>query len=268
MISSISIQEGPLVLDALENGAMDYIQKPDMANFSVVAKEINFKIKTTSKAIFQNSNSLIKKVRTQKSFNTSDFLVVIGASTGGTKALQKVLEAFPSNIPPVLIVQHIPAEFSKAFADRLNTLTPFLVKEAQDGDEVVSNQILIAAGGKQMRFISRGNKMFVELNDDDPVNRFKPSVDYLFNSVADSKVEKYIVSAIFTGMGNDGAAGMKYLKEKKHAITIAQNESSCVVFGMPKEAIKTGSVDHIVDLEDAAASIIEACSYKEFKKAL
>ena len=266
MISSISISEGPLVLDALDSGAIDYIQKPDMKNFANIAAEINKKLISASKAVHQE-----KKAKTQpkKVFDVDihDHLLVLGASTGGTRALKDILDSFPSQIPPTLIVQHIPAEFSKAFADRLNQSTPFHVKEAEDGDEVLPNKVLIAPGDRQMKFMVKGNKMFVEINQDAPVNRFKPSVDYLFNSVADSSSKKKIVAGIFTGMGRDGAKGMQALKLKKGAFTVAQDEKSSVVFGMPKEAIKLGCIDVITPLSDAACELMYACRVEDLKSA-
>jgi len=260
MISSISMKEGPLVLEALESGAVDYIQKPDMSNFAAIAAEINNKIIQASKV----ESKVIKKkaftpIASSQGVGLDDNLIVIGASTGGTKALKELLDKMPDHIPPILIVQHIPAEFSKAFADRLNTSVKFLVKEATHGDIVKANQVLIAPGGTQMKFKNRSGHMTIEINDDAPVNRFKPSVDYLFDSVANSSIDLNIVAAIFTGMGRDGADGMRRLKNMKQAKTIAQNEESSVVFGMPKEAIKLGCVDHIVPLEEAAKMIMDSC---------
>ena len=236
------------------------IQKPDMSNFAAIAAEINNKIIQASKV---ESKAIKKKafthIASSQGVGLNDNLIVIGASTGGTKALKELLDKMPDHIPPILIVQHIPAEFSKAFADRLNTSVKFLVKEATHGDIVKANQVLIAPGGTQMKFKNRSGHMTIEINDDAPVNRFKPSVDYLFDSVANSSIDLNIVAAIFTGMGRDGADGMRRLKNMKQAKTIAQNEESSVVFGMPKEAIKLGCVDHIVPLEEAAKMIMDSC---------
>jgi two-component system chemotaxis response regulator CheB len=260
MISSISMKEGPLVLEALESGAVDYIQKPDMSNFAAVANEINTKILAASKVTAKEVPAGVSQISLNANIDIEDTLIVIGASTGGTKALKEVLDALPNNIPPVLIVQHIPAEFSNALAQRLNETVQFTVREAVDGDKLVKNQVLVAPGGKQMKFIHRGGQLSVSINDDAPVNRFQPSVDYLFDSVASSSYDKNVVAAIFTGMGRDGAQGMKRLKQAKGATTIAQDEESSVVFGMPKEAIKLGCVDHIISLRDAATTIMNSCS--------
>lgn len=263
MISSISMKEGPLVLEALDNGAVDYIQKPDMANFAAVANEINLKIIQASTVKFCEKKVSRKVIRASDPANCEKTLILIGASTGGTKALKEILDELPASIPPILIVQHIPGEFSKAFADRLNTTSKFLIKQAEDGDKVLANQVLIAPGGKQMRFVYKSEGMFVEINDDAPVNRFQPSVDYMFDSVVASNYKNSIVAAIFTGMGKDGSRAMKRLKDVKGAITIAQDKESSVVFGMPKEAINLGCVDHIVSLQDAPAMLMEASNSKK-----
>lgn len=267
MISSISMKEGPLVLEALDSGAVDYIQKPDMSNFAAVANEINTKILAASKVTRQSSLHEESHLAMNANIDIDNTLIVIGASTGGTKALKEVLDGLPENIPPILIVQHIPAEFSRAFAERLNESAKFTVREAVDGDRIAPNQVLIAPGGKQMKFRCKGDILKVEVNDDPPVNRFQPSVDYLFDSVTNSTYDKNVVAAIFTGMGRDGADGMRRIKQIKQAITIAQDEKTSVVFGMPKEAIKLGCVDHIVPLQDAAAVLMNACVEKEQKKA-
>ena len=269
MISSISMKEGPLVLEALDSGAVDYIQKPDMSNFAAVANEINTKILAASKVTQQSSGEQVVHSRCNIDVDINNTLIVIGASTGGTRALKYILDGLPDNIPPVLIVQHIPAEFSRAFAERLNESSSFEVREAVDGDKVKPNQILVAPGGKQMRFICKGEGeiLKVEINDDPPVNRFQPSVDYLFDSVTKSTYDKNIVAAIFTGMGKDGASGMLRIKQIKQATTTAQDETTSVVFGMPKEAITLGCVDHIIPLEEAARTLMNACSNPAVKKA-
>ena len=267
MISSISIKAGPLVLEALDSGAVDYIQKPDMSNFAAVANEINTKIMAASKVTENEELHKPHKVALSTNVDVENTLILIGASTGGTKALKVILDDVPDNIPPILIVQHIPAEFSSAFADRLNESAKFEVREAVDGDVIRANQVLVAPGGKQMKFKCKGDILRVEINDDPPVNRFQPSVDYLFDSVTQSSFDKNIVAAIFTGMGKDGSLGMQRLKQIKKATTIAQDQETSVVFGMPKEAIKLGCVDHIVPLQEAASVLMSACVEQKDKKA-
>lgn len=256
MITSISMDEGPMVLSALEAGAVDYIQKPSFKELAAVSSVMVEKIKNAAHAkvnrkrsgVTKRSNLPTHKVDTSK-------LVAIGSSTGGTEALKEILINLPAEIPPIVIVQHIPAVFSLAFANRMDSLCDFEVKEAEDGDAVTPNRVLIAPGGKQMRVVQRGGKLQVVVEDSPPVNRHKPSVDVLFHSVAEIAPEK-TVGIILTGMGADGAKGLLALK-KKGSRTIAQSEQSCVVFGMPREAIKLGAADHIEDLENIATKLLE-----------
>lgn len=265
MISSISMAEGPLVLEALENGAVDYIQKPELSEIEKVTPLIIEKVKTAARA---NMSKSIKK-KTSKSVQVSGkcdlkSLIVLGSSTGGTEAIREIITALPNEIPPMLIVQHIPAVFSAAFAKRMNDLCPFEVKEAEDGDEVRVNRVLIAPGGKQMKFVMKNGKGYVEINDDEPVNRFKPSVDYLFYSVS-KNLYTHTVAVILTGMGKDGAKGMLELK-RNGVKTIAQDEFSSVVFGMPKEAIAIGAADYVEPLHEIAERIVLLTSEKNHKK--
>jgi len=253
MISSISMAEGPLVLEALEHGAIDYIQKPEMSELEKVTPVIIEKAKmaVSSRSSIQSRTSKARRQTNEKC--NLDSLIVLGSSTGGTEAIREILTGLPNDIPPMLIVQHIPAVFSAAFAKRMNDLCQFEVKEAENGDEVRKNRVLIAPGGTQMKMIHKSGKTFVEINDDEPVNRFKPSVDYLFLSVAKT-VYTNTVAVILTGMGKDGAKGMLELKNKG-VRTIAQDEATSVVFGMPKEAIHIGAADYIEALPDIAEKI-------------
>lgn len=263
MISSISLAEGPMVFDALENGAVDYIQKPEAKDIQALTPTIVEKIKMASnvKAHKKVERSSASKV---KATSAKDSLVVIGSSTGGTEALRTILTMLPDEIPPILIVQHIPAVFSLAFAKRMNDLCTFEVMEAKNGDEVKPNRVLVAPGGTQMKMIHKNGKTIVEINDDAPVNRFKPSVDYMFKSVVDNFF-CHTVAVILTGMGKDGAKEMMSLKNKG-AITIAQNEESCVVFGMPREAIAIGAALHVEDLSNIAERIILSTNQGQLKK--
>lgn len=255
MISSISMAEGPMVLDALENGAVDYIQKPEMSEIAKVTPFILEKVRTAAMA---NVNKAAKRgdkarpVQTKEMCNM-DSLIVLGSSTGGTEAIREILTALPNQIPPMLIVQHIPAVFSLAFAKRMNDLCPFDVKEAENGDEVRANRVLIAPGGFQMKMVQKNGKVFVEINDDAPVNRFKPSVDYMFLTVA-KNLYTHTVAVILTGMGKDGAKGMLELRNLG-VRTIAQDEETSVVFGMPKEAINIGAAEFTEPLGNIAERI-------------
>jgi two-component system chemotaxis response regulator CheB len=251
MISSISMAEGPMVLEALENGAIDYLQKPEFSEIEKITPIIIEKVRMAA----QSKSSQRKKANPIKVKGTCDLnsFIVLGSSTGGTEAIREIITALPDKIPPMLIVQHIPAVFSAAFAKRMNELCAFEVKEAENGDEVKANRILIAPGGQQMKFVYKNGKGIVEINDDEPVNRFKPSVDYMFLSVAKSL---YIntIAIILTGMGKDGAKGMLELRNLG-VRTIAQDEYSSVVFGMPKEAIALGGAEFIEPLSGIAEKI-------------
>ena len=179
--------------------------------------------------------------------------VVIGSSTGGTQALEVVLTALPADAPGIAITQHMPEKFTAMYADRLNGLCAMNVREAKDGDRLERGVALIAPGGRHMQLRKAAGQYFVVVADGPPVNRHKPSVDVLFRSAAEC-AGRDILGIIMTGMGDDGARGMKLLHDRG-ARTIAQNEETCVVFGMPKEAIKLGAVDEVLPLSQMASAI-------------
>lgn len=185
---------------------------------------------------------------------TTERVVAIGTSTGGTQALEAILTALPRVSPGMIIVQHMPEKFTAAFAARLDSLCQIAVKEAQNSDRVIQGQALIAPGGKHMLLKRSGAQYFVEVIDGPLVNRHRPSVDVLFRSVA-KYAGRNALGVIMTGMGDDGAAG---LLEMRHAgaHTLAQNEESCVVYGMPREAVKRGAVERIVALDHIAREIV------------
>lgn len=265
MISSISKEEGTQVLDALEAGAIDYIQKPQMSDLREVSIQIRDRIKMASQAKVRKRVGLVSKSLLSNQHLDKSGLIVMGSSTGGTEALKEVLQNLPNEIPPILIVQHIPPVFSAAFAQRLNQICPFEVKEAAHGDEIRPNRVLIAPGGKQMGVKALKDKLIVTVNDDMPVNRHKPSVDYLFQSTADLKLSKTI-AVILTGMGADGAKMMKRLRDQGTK-TIAQDKETSVVFGMPNEAIKLGGADFVLPLEKISSKIVELAQFQKIKKA-
>lgn len=186
--------------------------------------------------------------------NTTDKVIAIGTSTGGTQALEAVLTKLPATVAGVVIVQHMPEKFTAMFADRLNSLCELEVREAQDGDRVFPGRALIAPGGRHMSLKRSGAQYVVDVSDGPLVNRHKPSVDVLFRSVA-KHAGANALGIILTGMGDDGARGMKEMHEAG-ARTIAQDEASCVVFGMPMEAIRLGGVDHVIPLDQVSAAMI------------
>ena len=189
---------------------------------------------------------------------TTEKLIIIGASTGGTEALCEVLEHMPVDAPGIVIVQHMPEHFTTSFANRLNGLCKIAVKEASDGDTVMRGQALIAPGNRHTLLKRSGARYYVEVKDGPLVSRHRPSVDVLFRSAA-RYAGKNAVGVIMTGMGDDGAKGMKEMHDAG-SYTIAQDEATCIVYGMPAEAVKLGGVDQIVPLQDIAASAVAAAA--------
>ena len=179
---------------------------------------------------------------------TTERIVAIGTSTGGTQALEQVLTALPRVCPGMVIVQHMPEKFTAAFAARLDSLCAVNVREARDGDRVIPGLALIAPGGRHTMLKRSGAYYHVEVADGPLVSRHKPSVDVLFRSVA-KYAGRNALGIIMTGMGDDGARGLKEMRDAG-ASTVAQDEASCVVFGMPKEAIKLGAAERVVSLND------------------
>lgn len=195
-----------------------------------------------------SADSVMPPASTGKVIETTDRIVAIGTSTGGTQALEAVLTQLPSTAPGIVVVQHMPAQFTRAFAQRLDGLCHVHVKEAENNDRVIEGQVLIAPGGRHMLLRRSGAQYRVEVKDGPMVSRHRPSVDVLFRSVA-AAAGRNALGIIMTGMGDDGARGMLEL-HNTGAKTIGQNERSCVVYGMPKEAMKIGAVDQEFDLAD------------------
>lgn len=257
MISSINMNESGLVLRALELGAVDYIQKPTLNELLTQGDYIREKIITASsiRVIPRQAQATAKLKSTPQFFNRSNKIIFIGASTGGTEAIKEVLLRLPANIPPILVVQHIPPVFSTAFAKRLNEICPFEVIEGRDGDEVKPGRVILAPGGQHMELVIENDLRKVKVYEGERVNRHIPSVDVLFNSAA-----KYLgqdaVGVILTGMGNDGARGLLKMKQAG-AVTIGQDEKTSVVFGMPKAAQDINAVNKVLPLENIADEILE-----------
>jgi two-component system chemotaxis response regulator CheB len=197
------------------------------------------------------------KPRNNAMVETTDKVIVVGASTGGTEAIKVFLEKMPADAPGIVIVQHMPEHFTKSFADRLDTLCKVSVKEAQDNDTVMTGRALIAPGNFHTLLKRSGARYYVEIKEGPLVSRHRPSVDVLFRSAA-RYAGGNAVGVIMTGMGDDGAKGMLEMKEAG-AYTIAQDEASCIVFGMPQEAIKLGAVAKIHPLEDIAGAVLRNC---------
>jgi two-component system, chemotaxis family, protein-glutamate methylesterase/glutaminase len=262
MISSVSLEEGTLVFNALNAGAFDYIQKPRIEEREEFKEALSDKILAAidgKVAHLKIQQMRAKTTPVKKSIENqayaSNLIWCLGSSTGGTQALTQVFTSMPSHIPPTLIVQHIPPVFSKAFADSLNQLCPFKVIEAEAGMFLEPDTVYIAPGGLQMGVKKIGERIQISISDSEPVNRFKPSVDYLFKSAAALSGNR-IVAALLTGMGKDGAQGLLELK-KSGALTLAQDEKSCTVYGMPRAAYEIGAVDSVVSIEEMATAFLQ-----------
>lgn len=269
MVSSLTEVGCQTTLRALELGAVDFIAKPKIdlrEGMEEIAQDLITKIKAAAVARVRDRRAEGRE--DQKSITsrppalpsgsamikTTDTIIAIGSSTGGTEAVKEVLERMPPNMPPILITQHMPERFTKTWADRLNRLCRIAVKEAQDGDSVLPGHALIAPGNFHMTLARNGARYRVRINQDLPVNRHRPSVDVMFASIA-RYAGANAIGVILTGMGGDGAKELLTMKQAG-AFTIAQDEASCVVFGMPKEAIKAGAVDKVLPLDGIAEAIL------------
>lgn len=263
IVSSLAQKGCDVAFKALELGAAEVMGKPG-ASYTVgdMSEQLIEKIKAVSKvkvskltekhkisvqADYQNRNASLLK--------TTNKIIAIGASTGGTEALKNVLIMLPPTMPPILIVQHMPQHFTKSFADRLDELCALEVKEAEDGDTAAPGKVLLAPGNKHMTLKRSGANYYVEIKDGPLVFHQRPAVEVLFKSVA-KYAGRNAVGVILTGMGKDGAQGLLEMKTAG-AYTIAQDEASCVVFGMPKEAITLGGVSKIESLTKIPFSLID-----------
>jgi two-component system chemotaxis response regulator CheB len=251
-------------VDALAAGAVEVIAKPKVGLkdfLSESAASLTRAVKTAARARVAPASVASQKpcaaavAKPHTSLKTTDAVVAIGTSTGGTQALEAVLTALPVTSPGIVVVQHMPAKFTAAFAARLNKLCSCEIREAKDGDRVLSGTVLIAPGGRHMQLEHSGAQYHVRVKDGPPVNRHKPSVDVLFRSVA-TAARGNAMGIIMTGMGNDGARGLLEMR-RAGALTAAQDENSCVVFGMPKEAIALGAAGRVLPLESVAGFILQ-----------
>jgi len=254
IISSLTAKGTETAILAMEYGAISVVKKPNLYQdlHGEVAQSIIDTIKGAARARIKRRSShqvplqVSEKKYTESMAQTTDKVIAVGASTGGTEAILEFLQAMPIDCYGIVIVQHMPEVFTRAFADRLNSICSITVKEASDGDSIIRGRALIAPGNRHMAMKRSGARYYVEVHDDAPVNRHRPSVDVLFHSVA-KYAGKNTIGVILTGMGADGAAGMLAMHQAG-AYTVAQDESSCVVFGMPKEAIKSGGVSKVLPL--------------------
>jgi two-component system, chemotaxis family, protein-glutamate methylesterase/glutaminase len=260
IVSSLTPQGGKLTLEAMDIGAVDVIAKPGSAySVSDMSAQLAEKIRAASRARIIKRDITAQGAADKEPIRalaqTSNKVIAIGASTGGTEALKNVLTRMPPNSPGIVIVQHMPANFTAAFAARLNDLSQISVKEAEDNDSVTPGSALLAPGNYHMILRRSGARYYVEIKTGPMVHHQRPAVDVLFKSTA-TYAGANAIGVLLTGMGSDGAEGLLEMK-KAGASTIAQDEKSCVVFGMPKEAIKLGAVDKVVSIEQIASEIVK-----------
>lgn len=261
IVSSLTQAGSAIAMEAMDMGAVEVLAKPGAA-YSVgeMGEQLAEKIRAAARVDvtrLKKSSKPLSQVRVSSRALTASTnkIIAIGASTGGTEALKDVLTRLPATIPGIMIVQHMPANFTKSFAERLDSLCPFRVKEAEDGDTVSPGLALLAPGNFHMVMRRSGARYYVNVKNGPLVCHQRPAVDVLFNSVA-AFGGKNAIGVILTGMGKDGAQGMLKMKEAG-AKTIAQDEKSCVVFGMPKEAIACGGVDLVKPLDRISQAIVD-----------
>lgn len=286
MVSTLTERGAEVTMRALELGAVDFVAKPKLGlkdGLDEAAREIADKIRAAARARVTRrggtsalaggdrlpveprsgamaradtgSGGITKPLHVPMTRSSTEKLIAIGASTGGTEAIKDVLIKLPGDSPAVVITQHMPAGFTTSFAARLDGLCKIHVKEAADGERVLPGHAYIAPGGVHLRIDRSGANYIARLDDSEPVNRHKPSVDVLFHSVA-VNVGPNAVGVMLTGMGKDGTVAMREMRDAG-ARNIAQDEASCVVFGMPREAIAAGAVEEVLPLQDIARRVLE-----------
>ena len=284
MVSSLTERGADVTLDALALGAVDYLSKPKIdlaATLKDYSEELIEKIKAAAKASVRaldprraaaialrpahNADAVLPKARPPKQLRTTDRIIAIGASTGGTEAIKDVLMRLPPDSPGVVIAQHIPKAFSTPFARRMNDCSQVTVCEAEDGQQVLAGHAYIAPGDRHLMVVRDGSRYVCRLDDGVPVNRHKPSVDVLFRAVAQNAGANAI-GVLLTGMGKDGARGLKEMLDAG-SLTIAQDEATSVVWGMPGEAVSLGAAQHVLPLDSVAAKILSLSDAMDITRA-
>lgn len=272
MVSSLTENGAETTLQALSLGAVDFVSKPrcDVAHaLQGYTAELVEKVKMAAAANFRSVPGAAARLDAlsarnsgpagtaphRKPLRTTDSVIAIGASTGGTEAIKVVLQAMPADAPGIVISQHIPAMFSGPFAARMNAASHMTVGEARDGQQIVPGHVYIAPGDRHLIVERSGARYLCRLSHDAPVNRHRPSIDVMFDSVADSAGQN-AVGILLTGMGADGAAGLKAIHDAGGP-TIAQDEATSIVWGMPGEAVKLGAVDRVLALGEIAGQVLD-----------
>lgn len=256
MLSNTTRRGAEETLKALEYGAIDYVAKPSgeiSLDIEKIRDELIAKVKAAAKAKIINYEYMTSE-KIPYAETLKDNVILIGASTGGPPAIERILRSLPENVPPILVVQHMPPGFTQSFAARLNSLCSFEVSEARDGEPIVPGRALLAPGGYHM-IVGDDNK--VRLLETPPIHGVRPAVDPMMITAAEVYRSKTI-GVLLTGMGRDGVSGMKEIK-RFGGKTIAQDETSCTVFGMPKAAIEAGCVDKVLPLSKIPGEIIRMC---------
>jgi two-component system chemotaxis response regulator CheB len=263
MVSTLTEHGSEVTLKALELGAVDFIAKPKLGvreGMEDIERDITDKIRAAALAHIRRRPSGVETVDAPRPLaghvlSTTEKLICIGSSTGGTEALKEVLSRMPANSPAILMTQHMPESFTQSFAARLNGLSAMTVKEAEHNERILPGHAYLAPGHSHLLVRKSGAYYYTELSRSEPVNRHRPSVDVLFGSAA-RVLGPNAVAVILTGMGKDGAAGMLEMRQAG-AHTIAQDEASCVVYGMPKAAVEIGAVQEIAPLTGIAGCILK-----------
>lgn len=259
MISTLTKKGSPITLEALELGAVDFIAKPSVnvsQQFAQYTQLVQQKVRTAASARVRSFKVMQEKPLDASAITEFDIKAVlaIGASTGGTEAIKEVLLRMPKNCPPIVVTQHIPPVFSSSFAQRMDRTCAINVKEAEHGDKLVAGLAYIAPGDKHLTVIKQGMNLYCQLDESAPVNRHRPAVDTLFNSLV-NVCPNNTVAALLTGMGSDGAQGLLALRQHG-AYTLAQDELTSVVWGMPKAAIELNAATDVVPLDKVAHKLL------------
>jgi two-component system chemotaxis response regulator CheB len=272
MLSAYTQEGADVTIKALELGAVDFMPKPELGpgiSADDFAAELAEKIRTAARARVRGravrTPASSPPLRLTQSYRPTQLLIAMAASTGGTEAIAEVLSVFPANMPPVVIVQHMPAGFTNSFAARLDHLSAMTVTEGKDGDLLEVGHAYIAPGGHQMRVTGRKGRYNLKITDEPPYEHHRPSADLLFLSVAEVACPDAF-GVIMTGMGKDGAKGLLAMKEKG-SYNFAQDEETCVVFGMPKEAIAVGAIDEILPIQKLGERVVQRVEQYLSKKA-
>ena len=269
MVSSLTQKGAEVAMQALDLGAVDFVAKPKLdlsCALADCAEELIAKVKTAARVSAYTLQSIAERLdtapdtnppsRSDTGYATTDQVIAIGASTGGTEAIKEVLIRLSPDCPGIVITQHIPPMFSRSFAERMDRCTRLSVCEAEDGQQIRPGHAFVAPGDRHLEVVRDGAKYRCRLSDGEPVNRHKPAVDVLFDSVA-THVGSNAVGVILTGMGKDGAAGLKRM-HAAGARTFAQDEATSVVWGMPGAAVEAGGVDRVLPLISIASRIVES----------